>query len=297
MTTTLVKAALVAASVAMLVATASRPTMPPRDSDGPMLPRAELFEVLLAGNRAIAADFYWILLTHHVGKANTGEEYRHTFRYADLVTDLDPDFLSAYQFAAAAIPYNRGRETWVNGKETRAIIEKGLGRFPRDVALRFYLSHALMYFDREYLKAADVLRDLSKEPGTPPFLSHLASRLYAQAGSFEVGLEYARSMRDGATDEDQRRFFDRRAREIEAEQVLTRVDEAAWAFFKQRGRQATGVHELLAEGLLPVPPVDPLGGDIVIDDFGRARSTAAPFRLELFEDYSTKLLALPPASE
>lgn len=293
MFSTLVQLAVIAAAIGAIAATASPPAAALRQLEAPQLPTPGLVRVLMPGNTELAADFFWIRLTNATGAAVTAEEHRAIYDHAELITELAPRFLEVYQFAGGVIPYNRGRDTWVNGDESRKIIEKGLAQYPGDRALRLYLVFNLMYLDRDFKAAADLLTQLSKEPGAPAHYSALATRLYAQAGEFTSGLDLARALAESAPEGEQRAFFEHRARQIAAEQVLTEVDRAAWDFFRREGRQPTSTVELLAAGDLKAPPVDPLGGEIVLDAFGRARSTVEHFRLELYED-STKTLAREP---
>lgn len=281
-----------AVSSAIVATTAAPPASPLRTPQGPALPRADALKVALPGQEPLLADFYWIQLLQQAGLARDAEHHRELYFWAELITDLDPFFLPAYQLAALLIPYNIGRESWVNGEESRRIIEKGLRVFPRDRPLRMYLAHDLMFLDRDYKRAADVLKELAQEPQTPAFVGQLATRLYAQAAEFDAGLEFARAMRDAATAPEEKAFFERRILEIESERVLQEIDGAALKFFQREGRQPATVFELLSKGDLRAPPVDPLGGEITIDAYGRARSSAARFRLELYEP-SSKALAEP----
>lgn len=262
--------------------------------DGPLLPSPELVRVLLPGHTELAADFFWIQLTNAAGRAATAEEYRRIYPYAELISELAPRFKQVYQFAGALLPYNRGRDTWVNTEESTAIIKKGLAQHPGDESLKLYLLFNLMYFERDYGAAADLLKELAAAPGAPAYFGALATRLYAQASEFDAGLEMARGLAATAATEEQRRFFEHRTRQLEAERVLAEVDAAAWSYFRREGRHAVHLVELLSAGDLAAPPVDPLGGEIVLDAFGRARSTAENFRLEVYEDRS-KALAQPPA--
>jgi hypothetical protein len=290
----LLRLALMAAAVSLGIFTAKPPARALTQLEGPMLPSAAIVRALTPGHTELAADYFWLRLIQAAGAAWTPEEYRQVADYAELITELAPRFKDVYEFSGAFIPYNLGRDTWVNGEESSRIIRKGLEQFPDNRTLKGYLVFNLIYMERDYKAAAALLRELAQVPGAPPYLAQLATRLYAQAGEFDAGLEFARAMAANAETDEQRRFFEQRAKQIQAEQVLTEVDAAAWAYFRREGRQPTAVVDLLNSGDLQQPPVDPLGGEIVIDTFGRARSSAADFRLEVYED-ATRKLARPTA--
>jgi hypothetical protein len=287
-----VRLAVLLAAAAVVVVEARPPSRPFRQLEGPLLPSPGLVRALMPGFPDLSADLYWIQLTNQVGEANTAEEYRRAYDYAELITELAPLFVEVYQFAGAVIPFNRGRDTWVNTDESLKIVRKGLALFPEDPILLGYLAFDLMFLERDYKAAADVFKHLASRPNAPPHYAQLATRLYAQSGDFDQGEELAKMMAESAGSEEQKGFFEHRVRQIESEKLLTAVDQAAWAFYRREGRQPTTVAELLASGDLTSPPIDPLGGEIVIDDFGRARTTAENFRLEVYEDVS-KTLAKP----
>lgn len=280
-------------SLAAISVTARPPAGTLRKLDAPLLPSPALVRAILPGHQELAADFFWIQLTNAAGSAVTAEEHRGIYDYAELITDLAPRFREVYQFAGGLIPFNRGRDTWVNGDESRKILEKGLALFPDDRSMRLYLVFNLMFIDRDYKAAADLLQAMSREPGALPHYSALATRLYAQAGEFDAGQDLARALAESSAPGEQRTFFEYRAKQIAAERVLAEVDRAAWDFLRREGRQAQSVVELLASGDLRAPPVDPLGGEIFLDPFGRARSTVEHFRLELY-DADSKALATDP---
>jgi hypothetical protein len=198
------------------------------------------------------------------------------------VTDLDPKFFLAYWYGAAALPYDVGRDDWRNTRESTALLRKGLSVFPDDFRLNFLLAYNLQYYDRDYLAAAKLVRWLSERPGTPGYLSALATRLFAQAGDFDAGLVMAETLRDHASSAEERAFYERRVLEIHLERILQGVDKAVAAFRASEQRLPISVAELLASGFLSEYPVDPLGGRIEIDDKGQSHSSEVAHRLVLY---------------
>jgi hypothetical protein len=130
------------------------------------------------------------------------------------------------------------------------------------------------------------LKRASQLPGASPIMGPLATRVMAQAGRFDDARELAQAMADSATDPETKEYFERRVKDIELERVLQQVDAATMAYWRREGSPATTVQVLVDAHDLPGPPVDPLGGKIQLDKFGRARSTSSAFRLEVFDDQS-----------
>jgi len=278
--------ALLAACAATVAAVSRPPTAPLRDkARGLVLPRKELVHLLAAPWQQFAADYYWLMEANQLGRAGNAQEYRDVCTYAELATDLDPRFYTAYHFGGVGCVYNLGHEQWMNVDASNALIEKGIRHFPRDARLRFLLGYNLGILMRDAKAAAPIFEALSKEADAPPHLAPLATRLYAESGQFDASTAMARALRDAAQDEETRTFYDRRLQEIAAEQLLQQVDAAIGRFSARTGAPPSDIPALVMAGDLPGLPADPLGGEIVIGPTGRARSTAATFRLRAIHQY------------
>ncbi len=253
------------------------------EHEAPLLPRKELLHVLGASNQQLVADYFWIQTIQAVGKARSSEEYLDVYYYADLVTDLDPTFMTIYAFAGAAIPVNLGRETWVNTAESTRILEKGVRFASNDVYLRILLAYNYSYFHKEYHRAAAILERTAKMPGAPSYLGALATRLYAQSGDIDAGMALAQTLYEGAKDPQTQNTFEQRIKQLELERALRQVDSAIELYSQRKGRPPTKMEELLANGDLSEVPSDPLGGELVIGADGRSQSTALARRLWVYE--------------
>lgn len=286
----LIRTAVLCLAVCSIALMADKPAKPLRTQDGPILPRREMLEVLGAAQKPLIADFYWLQSIQQVGRANTDTEYRDVYFYADLATDLDPKFRYVYEWGAITTPFNLGREQWVNTDLSSRLLTKGLAQFPDDRRFMSQLAYNKMTYDHDYKGAADLLVKLSKYKDVPPYLAQLATRLYAQAGSFDSGLHVAEMLRDSAADDESRAFYEHRIKEILRERVLTEIDKAIEAFQKERGTRPRTVPELVRTGYLKTRPEDPLEGQFFIDRRGRARSTSGLYRLEMYDDAKKKEL-------
>lgn len=280
-----------------LVLVAATLTPPERPAEGkhlsPLLPRASLLRV---GGRAflsLVADYYWLQTIQLTGRAKTAEEYRDIADYAQLVTDLDPDFAYVYQFGGVVVPFNYGRETWVNTAESTALLEKALARYPVSIPgtwspatylfLRILVAYNWSVFQKEYARAAHLLEETARLPGAPPYLPFLTTRLYAQAGSFDAADAFATQFAAGATDPDTRAAFERRKQEIALERALQSLDEAVARYREREGRLPAHLDDLVSAGLLGAIPEDPLGGRVYLGVDGRTYSTSQEHRLEVYE--------------
>jgi hypothetical protein len=263
-------------------------TPPERTSAGqphvpPLLPRASLLRIAGRAFIPVIADYYWLAAIQATGKANTQAEYRDIADYAQLITDLDPDFAYVYQFAGVMLPFNYGRERWTNTEESTAILEKGVERFPRSVFLRILLAYNYSVFRKEYARAARLLEETTRLPGAPAYLPFLATRLYAQAGAFEAASAFADQFAANAEDPETRAAFEHRTKEIALERILQATDAAVAAFKQRNGRLPQDLKEVVSSGELTSIPKDPLEGELYLGTDGRTYSTSQEHRLEVYD--------------
>ncbi|WP_240359153.1 tetratricopeptide repeat protein [Pyxidicoccus trucidator] len=272
-----------ALSVTLCVVLAAPPQRPGRQGHlPPLLPRLQVLRAVGAPIHHLVTDYFWIQTIQAVGKAGTRHEYRDIYDYADLVTELDPKFRQVYLFAGVAIPFHARGGKWFNIEESTRLLEKGLRNFPDHVSLRIMLAYNLSTFHRQYERAARIVEEASRLPDAPEYLAGLATRLHAQAGNFDAGLDFARSLAESSDEPETRELFERRVKELELERELSRVDAAVQAYQRREGRLPPGLQALVEAGDLPRIPEDPLGGVIELDAEGRGHSTAQEKRLTDF---------------
>lgn len=280
----LVPMVLLTLSVAALVALARPPQRSARAYSGGSLANAKVLGALGNSHRALIADLYWLRAINLAGDVRSTDEGAALYYLGDLITDLDPGFLQPYLLAALNIPYRRFQgDPWGNGALAEALLKKGVGSFPDDIRLWLYLAYTQLYTMVTPDAAAQTLMTASRKPNALPWMSQLASRILAQQGDFETANAFIGELAASA-DEDSKRVFDRRLKEIALEKILKTVDEAVARFQARTGRAPLGTTELITGGDLPGLPEDPLGGSIVLGENGRATSTAITNRLEVFYD-------------
>jgi hypothetical protein len=248
----------------------------------PMLPRIEALRVMGKPWLNLIADYYWIQTIQAVGIAQTVKEYRDIYDYATLTTELDPNFRQPYLFAGTVIAVPIGQGKWANVAESVKLLERGYERFPKYVTLQIILSYSYSTYLKDYRRAGEILREAAKLPGAPPHLGPLATRMFAQAGDFDTALAFATTIAETSEDPDIRKQFEDRVKALHLERVLAFVDHAVASFQEKKQRLPINLDELIREGMLPGAPPDPMGGVIVLDKKGRARSSVQRRRITDF---------------
>lgn len=273
----------------LLVALLSAPPGTVRkQGGGALLPRPGLLKTLFRAQLGLVTDYFWVLMVNRIGTASRADEYRGVYDYADLVTDLDPRFPHAYLYGGITIPVHLGKGEYANTTESSALLRKGLKHLPDNEQIAFQLAYNLMFFDKKYKEAADIIQELSKRPDAPAWYSALATRLYAQSGDFDTGLSLSMALRDGAEDPETRAFYEVRVREILQERMLRTVDAAIQRYSAREGKLPASLPVLVSAGDLSALPEDPLGGRLFLGEDGRAYSDAVRFRMELIQDERTE---------
>jgi hypothetical protein len=275
---------LVAVAGLALAALSARPPSVAGAGVGELVPvRPELTRVLMKSCLPLVVDVYWLRAINAVGTSRTESEFRNLAEYGRVLTTLDPDFVDAYWLIGISVPFNRGREDWVNGELAIDLLQRGATRFPEALQLHLLLGYSLMTFTTRYVEAAQAFEHAAKLPQAPPYAALLATRLYLRGDQFETAVALAASMRDAASSEQERARFEDRVNELYDERELRRIDSAAAAFRQRNARLPTTLAELVAAGLLE-PPHDERFKAVRFDAQGRTLLPETRGRMKLFHD-------------
>lgn len=248
----------------------------------PMLLRPEVARTVFKPALPLIIDLYWLRTINAVGEADTEEKNAALNEYAQLITGLDPKFRIVYWFVAISMPWWRPDRTWVLVKESNQLLRAGLVHFPDDLKMNLLLGYNLITYDKDYIEGAKVFAHAATLQGAPPFAGLIATRLFAQGGSPDTGLELAIAMRDSAADEATRAEFEKRIQDLEIERILQKVDVAIAQYREKNGKVPADVDALRAAGFYDGPTEDPVAGHINIGYDERSHAANQSRRLELY---------------
>jgi tetratricopeptide (TPR) repeat protein len=244
---------------------------------------AEVHRALTFGCRTTASDLEWLNAIQYYGNpANAEEKFSRLASIVDLVTDFDPHFEYAYQFAGDAVPYHApdGEKLWYNTKQAIALLRKGMTNQPHRWEIPWLLGYNLYTFWGEYQAAgeamnraaelADIGRREDERFSPPTYLRSLALRLLAQGGAIETAIETTRLAVAQALDEQSREELLARLAALTLEQELQQLNGLADAA-RNSGHAPSAVRELLS-GANEDLAQDPYGDPYFIDAAGRVKS-------------------------
>lgn len=220
------------------------------------LPKGEYLKVAVLGYREIVADALWLKAVQGLsGRHQTLEGYMGAYHAADVLTDLDPQFVSAYQYTGTILGVLAGLP-----KESIALLEKGIRHNPTVWQLSFFLGYDYFYELHNPVAAAKYFRQASLLPDAPHWLAGLAVRMAAEANDLGAALEFLQRLYLQATDEQMKEGLVKRIREVTAERDIRSLEQAIKTYQSRTGKLPKTLDELVISGILTTVPPDPFGG-------------------------------------
>jgi hypothetical protein len=238
-------------------------------------PSAESLKFISLGYKQLAADYYWMRAIEHFGdKAMHRYNYPNIVALIQRVLALDPYFGAAYFFAGTALTIKG-----IDPRISIGILERGLKYRPDLWHIPFLLGFNEYFFMHNYSKAARALAIAAKFPKAPPEAGGLATRLAAEAGEPEIGLQMIDSIMSAITDPKVSATYEERKRLLTLEVHLKWLNQAADKYRQTMQHQATSLDDLVRVGLLKEIPAEPMGGKYSIDANGVVQTTTTRLRL------------------
>lgn len=246
------------------------------------LPKGEYLKVAVLGYRHVVADLLWIKALNIFGPRNARqEEYLSGYRAVDVLTDLDPKFVAAYQVGGIIL------SVWGNLPEvSNQILLKGMEHNPDTWELPFLAGFNYYYELKNPQMGGKYLQIASEIPGVPPFLPKLATRMTVESGDPDAAIEFLQRMYERTQDERLKDNLRRRMQEVTGERDLRVLEQAVLRYQHRYGRRPVRLSDLVTGGILPRIPEEPFGGVYELSEVdGSVRSTMLKERLTVHRRY------------
>lgn len=225
------------------------------------LPKGQYLKLAVLGYRQIMADLIWLQAVQHIGAdRDTSQGYNWTYHAVDVLTDLDPHFVAPYQATGIFLGVLVGRH-----KEGIAILEKGMRNNPEVWQLPFLAGYISYYEQCSPVLGGRYLRLAAQVPGSPAYLPKLAARMTTEGGDPTAALEFLERFARGVQDERVREALAIRIKEVRQERDLRMLEEGARQYHARYQRFPSKLDDLLRRGFVGRLPVDPLGGEYLIN--------------------------------
>ena len=253
-----------------------------------VLPPGEYLKPALLGYEHLAADILWLRIVQVLGQGTlSAADYEWLYRALDVVTTLDPGYAYAYQ-AGGVILAELGRRPDLS----TALLEKGMRANPAVWQIPFYLGYNHFFHFHDSRRAAEFMAQAAKLPGRPTYLPRLVARLYAEAGSVQLALEWLVPLWRDAEDVHIKGALDARIKDLTMTRDLQRFEAAVARYRKIHGTTPRRLEDLVRDGVLSSIPPEPFGGTYHLDPLtGAVASSTRPKRIGMNDD----VLFHPPA--
>jgi tetratricopeptide (TPR) repeat protein len=233
------------------------------DGNVGVLPDGKAVAVLSLGFERLVADLFWIRTVYYIGdEYASGAKWPAAERLANLVTDTDPKFDTAYVVMASVLGTLRE-----DPDGAIRLLEKGaaVSTYWR---IHFLLGFQYFMEKQDYARGAKSL-ERAIELGGPKYLQFLVTRLYTSAGDPTTAMQFIALRLKNEETPQVREGLERRYADIWIQRDLAQIDDAIAKYRVARKTAPKAVGDLVEAGLLPGPPRDPKGGEYFISE-GRA---------------------------
>lgn len=244
------------------------------------IPSGKYLKTAVLGYDQLAADFFWLRVVQHIGdKEKEAQGYPLIYQLIDLVTDLDPRFSYAYKVGGIILSLYAERI-----QESNALLEKGVKENPEVWDLPFFLGFNHFFYLGDYYTAAEYMNKAAQLPGRPPYLPKLVARLYAQAGTPDVALEFLYRASEQAPNEFIRKELEKRMKEVMIERDIIFLEKAVKIYQERYKRLPDNLKDLIRGKIIPGLPPEPFGGYYYLDRKSKQiLSSTHPERLRVYK--------------
>jgi len=249
------------------------------------LPKGKYLKVAVLGYRQIAADLIWIKAVQHLGgDGQTKRDYRWAYHTADVVTDIDPKFVSAYKITGTILGVWGGLV-----EESIAILRKGIRHNPDDWELPFTVGYNYFFNLCDPSTAAEYFRKAASLPGAPAYLPNLAARMTVEGGDHSVALEFLQRFYQQTKEGPMREALLERMKEVIVDRDIELLEEAVRRYRVRYNRDPVNLDDLTRGGIILKQPEDPYGGMYRIHpQNGSVASTMRSTRLRVYRHVACK---------
>lgn len=243
-----------------------------------IVPSGQYMKVAVLGYNNFVADLYYLKAHQYVGTYEVRQaDYPQLYPIIDLVTDLDPKFLTPHLFGGLVLSLSG-----MHVDESILILKKAYKMDPNVWQTAFYLGFNYFYYLQEYDTAAEYIAKAASQLGAPSFLSTLAASLYAESKRADLAIGFLKELKDTTKDEDAKKDIDARIKLAEVTRDAQILEDAIERFKKKHNKMPAALEDLVKKGIIDNIPIEPNGGYYYIDkEKGEVKSSKIEGRLKM----------------
>ena len=245
-----------------------------RPYDVGVVPRASTLRWLSLGHPTLAANLLWLRAVQYIGDPRANERgWDKLYPLVDTLTDLDPRHGYAYQVAGTLL------STYDQVPESNAILEKGTRALPDRYILPYLRAFNAFYYDDDWATAGRYAEISARTPGAPAHVRQNVLAYYVKGKRADAAVDFLEQSLVEAKDPETRKAVEGQLRAGHAGAGRGPGRRRGARLARPVRRRSPGPRAARRpRGLLPAIPPDPHGGELYVDEEGRVRSTANPYR-------------------
>jgi hypothetical protein len=230
------------------------------------------------GFRNFLADIAWLEAVQVSGNMKLAPaDYDRLYDLLNVVADFDPKFEIPYILGGLVLG-----ESPVHSREALRVLERGMAHHPADWRFPFYIGFTHYFSLGDPEAAGRSMAEAARLPGSPAYLTGLASRMLSEARKPAAALSMLETITRQETDPSRRAVLERRIRDVTIERDLQMLEQAMERYREKTGGYPAKLEDLVREGVLPAIPAEPNGGNYLMMQGGKVRSDKVAQRLRVF---------------
>jgi hypothetical protein len=216
---------------------------------------------LFPGFENLAADLYWMRTVQYFGGRRIYAKDKNIallYPLMDITTTLDRRLEIAYRYGAIFLaepaPVGAGRP-----HEAITLLERGTEAMPQNWRLRNQLGFFHFLFLHDAKKAAEVMLEASKIPGSAYWLKTTAAAILGKGGEREAARAMWREMYEHSEEESIKNNALTHLKLLDAADGRDRLQRRVDEYARRHGRAPDSLDELLRAGVPGKELLDPSG--------------------------------------
>jgi hypothetical protein len=233
---------------------------------------------LALGFRNFLADIAWLEAVQVAGNLKmTPAEYDRLYDLLKVTSNFDPKFEIPYLLGSLILG-----DSPIHARKALRVLEDGRAHFPADWRFPFYIGFTHYFSIGDPEAAGKSMAEAARLPGSPAYLTGLASRMLSEARKPAVALSMLETIAGQESDPSRKAVLERRIREITVERDLQMLERAVEAYRGREGSFPARLEDLVSAGILSGIPKEPNGGNYLLERGGKVRSDRVAQRLRVF---------------
>ncbi len=154
----------------------------------------------LTGYKVLVGHLFWIQVVQYYGdSSNAADHFSKLYDYCSLASDLNPCFIPAYTYGAAALAFHLKRID-----QAERLLKKGILSNPGEPKLTLLLASILYQNTEQYDKLIPFLEAQIDRGDAPTVLVHILANTYQKLGRYQEAITLWKKCLKESTSDSQR---------------------------------------------------------------------------------------------